>query len=66
MVYRDIYIKKWKKLPMFLFKGVEILYYYGNIIYNDNIPNEYDKTQDLIIDCDCSYKKWKNIKRILK
>lgn len=54
-------------MPMYLFKGYDILHYTGNIYYNiDKLPNDYDKKLDLYIDCDCQYVKWKYYNKIIK
>lgn len=67
MAYRNIYIKKYNKVPMFLCKGIDTLYYYGRIFYNVNdLPGNFDKTKDMYIDCDCQYAKIKRFEKILK
>ncbi len=64
MAYRNIYVKKYNKLPMHLFKGNETLYYSGQIFYNiNNLPEMYDKNKDLYIDCDCQYAKYRKIEK---
>lgn len=52
---------------MFLCKGIDTLYYYGMIFYNiKNIPSEFDKKQDIYLDCDCQFNKIKRIEKIIK
>ena len=67
MVYRNIYVKKYKKMPFYLMKGLKTLYYSGSIFYNvDVLPNDFDSKVDVYLDCDCQFPKWKNIERIIK
>jgi hypothetical protein len=64
MVYRNIYITH-KKIPMFLFKGIDVMHYYGKIFYNiENLPNDFDDKKDIFLNCDCQFKKIKRIDKI--
>ena len=66
MVYRDIYVLKYKKIPLYLFKGTETLFYSGNIEYVTSVPKTFNNKLDLTIDCDCQYKKWRKIEKVFK
>ncbi len=67
MVYRNIYVANYNRLPMYLFVGMDNLYYTGSIFYNiKTLPDNYDKNKDLYINCDCQFKKWKNVNKIIK
>ena len=66
MVYRNIYVLKYKKMPIHLFTGNEILCYYNSIKYVKSIDNEYNNKIDLLIDCDCQFGKWRKIEKVFK
>lgn len=66
MIYRNIYILNHNKLPMYLFKGHSTLYYNGKIEFVKSKPDNFDKTKDLYIDCDCEFKKWHKIEKLFK
>lgn len=66
LIYRNIYIKGYERVPYQKFTGRKVLMYRGKVIfYKDIVPDKYDPEQDFLIDCDCEFPKWKNIKRIL-
>jgi hypothetical protein len=65
-IYRNIYIKGYKKFPYQKLTGRNILLYRGKIICGiDNIPDDFNNKLDLFISCDCDFSKWKNLQRIL-
>lgn len=65
-IYRDIYVKGYKKFPYQKLTGRTNLLYRGKVICGvDSPPPEYDDKQDLFISCDCDFPKWKNLNRIL-
>lgn len=66
MIYRNIYVLRYNKMPFYLFKGHDTLYYSGQIKYVKNVPDEYDKKTDLLIDCDCQFSHWRKIEKIFK
>ncbi len=65
-IYRNIYIKGYKKFPYQLLSGRKTLLYSGKIIYEviSGLDN-YDPSKDYYFNCDCDFPKWKNLKRIL-
>lgn len=66
MIYRNIYVLKYNKMPFYMFKGYNTLYYTGKIEYVKYCPDGYDKTKDLYIDCDCEFAKWRKLEKIFK
>lgn len=66
MVYRNIYVLKYKRMPLHMFKGTETLLYYNNIEYVKSVPNAYNNKIDLVIDCDCQFSKWRKIEKVFK
>lgn len=66
MVYRNIYVLKYKRMPLHMFKGTEMLLYYNNIEYVKSVPNTYNNKIDLVIDCDCQFSKWRKIEKVFK
>lgn len=65
-VFRNIYVKGYKKFPYQKLSGRHTLMYRGKIICGvDRIPDEFDSKQDFYIDCDCEFETWRNLKRIL-
>lgn len=66
-IYRNIYVKEFKRFPYQKLTGRRTLLYKGKIICGiTEPPNDYDSKQDYFFDCDCNYGEWKNIQRILK
>lgn len=66
MIYRNIYVKGFKKFPYILLRGRVDLCYTGKIICGvDKKPDECGK-KDLYIGCDCDFKKWRRLKRIIE
>ena len=62
--YRNVYIKR-EKIPYQWLTGKNILYYTGSLITNvKERPKDYDKDKDYYFSCDCSYPKWKEIRKI--
>lgn len=65
-IYRNIYVKGYKKFPYQKLSGRNTLLYSGKIICDvSEIPSEYDDSKDYFFDCDCDFPHWKNLKRIL-
>lgn len=65
-VYRNIYVKDYQKFPYQKLSGRNTLLYKGKIICGvKELPKEFDEKQDLFINCDCDFPKWKNLKRLL-
>jgi hypothetical protein len=65
-IYRNIYVKDYKKFPYQLLSGRNTLLYKGKIYCDvSTLPKDYDPKQDIYINCDCDFSKWKNLKRIL-
>lgn len=65
-VYRNVYIIGYRTVPYQKFTGRTVLMYTGKVITTNSIPAEYDKTKDLLIDCECHFPKWGSLKRIFK
>ena len=62
--YRNVYIKR-DRIPYQWLTGKNILYYTGSLITNvQGIPKGYDKDKDYYFACDCTYPKWKEIRKI--
>lgn len=65
-IYRDIYVKGYKRFPYQKLTGRNTLLYRGKIICGVDIPPaQFDDKQDLFISCDCDFPKWKNLQRII-
>lgn len=65
-IYRNVYVKDYKRFPYQLLKGRNTLLYNGKVICGvSTLPKEYDEKKDLYINCDCDFSNWKNLKRIL-
>jgi hypothetical protein len=66
LVYRNIYVRGFRKFPYQLLSGKGILCYTGRIICGvDSIPDGFTK-DDLYISCDCDFKKWRELKKVFK
>lgn len=66
-IYRNVYIKDYKKVPYQLFTGRHTLMYKGKIICGlKEKPDNFDEKQDIFLGtCSCDFHKWKNLKKIL-
>lgn len=61
-VYRDIYVKGYKKFPTQKLTGRNDLLYTGKVICGvTETPTGYDKDVDLYINCDCDFPKWRKL-----
>ena len=59
-LYRNVYIKGYKRIPFQLMTGKNIIVYYGDIILGvESEPDKYDSKNDLYISCDCELKEIK-------
>jgi hypothetical protein len=64
-VFNNIYVKDYKKFPYTKLKGKSILHYKGAIkFYVGGVPEKYNSKEDLIIDCDCEFENWSQLKKI--
>lgn len=65
-IYRNIYVRDYKKFPYQKLTGRQTLMYRGKIICGvTDTPDEYDSKCDYYFGCDCDYPKWKNLQRVL-
>ena len=65
-IYRDIYVKDYKKFPYQKLSGRKTLMYKGKIYCGiTEKPKNFDEKQDLYMDCECNFTEWKNLQRIL-
>lgn len=64
MIYRNIYLKNYKKFPYQMLHGRDTLYYTGKIICGVTSKPKDFTNKDLYIDCDCDFARWKNLKRV--
>ena len=63
-IYRNIYLKGYKKFPYQKLTGRNDLYYTGELICGvTGLPPGFDKNQDYFIGCDCEFPK---IRRLVK
>ena len=61
-VYRNVYVKKWKRFPYQKLTGRNTLYYTGSIILEcEGMPDGYDSKKDFYFDCDCEFSEWRNL-----
>lgn len=66
-IYRNIYVKGYKKFPYQKLTGFITLMYTGKIITGvQQKPDGFDDKLDLYIDCDCDYSKWRTLKKVFK
>lgn len=64
-VYRNIYVKGYKKFPYQKLTGRNCLVYSGEIILGvEELPDEYDKKKDLYMNCECDFSKYRNIYKL--
>lgn len=66
MVYRNIYVTRYKRLPLFKMKGNTALFYTGCLKFVNEIDTDFDNKKDLLIDCDCQLQRYKSIEKINK
>ena len=65
-IYRDIYVKGYKRFPYQKLTGRKTLMYRGKIYYDvSSLPKNFDNDKDLYMDCECNFSEWKNLQRIL-
>jgi hypothetical protein len=65
-IYRNIYVKDYKRFPYQMLSGRDTLLYKGKIFCDvAKPPKEYDPNKDYYITCDCDFSNWKNLKRIV-
>lgn len=65
-IYRNIYVKGYKRFPYQKLSGSRTLLYRGKIVCDvETPPKEYDSDLDIYFNCDCDFPNWKNLKRIL-
>lgn len=65
-IYRDIYVKGYKRFPYQKLSGRKTLMYRGKIYCDvSTLPKGFDKDKDLYMDCECNFSEWKNLQRIL-
>ena len=65
-IYRDIYVKDYKRFPYQKLSGRKTLMYKGKIYCDvSEKPKNFDPDKDFYFDCDCYFSDWKNLKRIL-
>ena len=65
-IYRNIYVKDYKKFPYQKLSGRVTLLYSGKIICGvTSEPEEFDYKKDYYSDCDCNFGDWKNLQRVL-
>lgn len=65
-IFRNIYVKDYKKFPYQKLSGKHTLYYSGKIICGiTEYPTDFDYKKDYYFDCDCNFGDWKNIQRVL-
>lgn len=65
-IFRNIYVKDYKKFPYQKLSGKHTLYYNGKIICGiKEYPQDFDYKKDYYFDCDCNFEDWKNIQRVL-
>lgn len=63
-IYRNIYIKKYKRLPSQKLTGRNDIYYTGELICGvTGLPEGFDKNKDWFIGCDCEFP---NIRQFVK
>jgi len=62
--YRNVYVKGYKRFPYQKLTGRNALVYTGEIIFVDNLPDEYDKKKDIYLNCECDFSKYRNIYKI--
>lgn len=65
-VYRDILVKGYQKFPYQKLTGRMTLLYSGRIVCGlEERPADFSEADDLYIDCDCDFAKWKSLQRVL-
>lgn len=65
-IYRNIYVKGYKRFPYQKLSGRKTLMYTGKIYCDvSETPKNFDSEQDIYMDCECNFSDWKNLKRIL-
>ena len=65
-IYRDIYVKDYKRFPYQKLSGRKTLMYRGKIYCGvSEKPKNFDEDKDLYMDCECNFTEWKNLQRIL-
>lgn len=65
-IYRDIYVKGYKRFPYQKLTGRKTLMYRGKIYCDISaLPKNFDNDKDLYMDCECNFSEWKNLQRIL-
>lgn len=66
-IYKNIYLKGYKSVPYQKFTGRTTLLYTGKIICGvDQVPADFNDMEDLFINCECDFAKWKTLKKIFK
>jgi len=66
-IYNNIYVKGYQKFPYQKLTGMITLMYTGKIITGvSSKPVDFDENEDLYIDCDCDFSKWRVLKKVFK
>lgn len=64
-VYRDVYVKGYRRFPYQKLTGRMDLLYSGDVFLEvDELPEKYDKDMDLYINCDCDFSKYRNLYKV--